>query len=156
MPAAWPPGQASSWSTNEYGGHGPFGSARTPVAGPGQRVRGRHELAGAVTAQQIGGIEKHVLRAPRVARVFGRLPLRGVGDVREHPVDRVRERVRHVRLVHRPVDLHAPFHRVAEAGQQAGELTAAPGQQGTDRVVIGVDGGQPERQDRPAPRRPWR
>ena len=27
-------GQASSWSTNEYGGHGPFRSARTPARAP--------------------------------------------------------------------------------------------------------------------------
>ena len=93
-----------------------------------------------------------MLRAPGVARVLGRLPLRGVSDVGEHPVDRVRERVGPVLLIRRRVDLHARFHRVAEAGQQAGELTVAPGQQGTDRVVVGVDGGQPERQDRAAAR----
>ena len=34
-----------------------------------------------------------------------------------------------------------------------GELTVAPGQQGPDRVVVGIDGGQPERQDRGAARR---
>ena len=28
------PDQASSWSTNEYGGHGPFRSARTPTRAP--------------------------------------------------------------------------------------------------------------------------
>ena len=60
---------------------------------------------------------------------------------------------RPVLLVGRPVDLDSPFHRVPEARQQAGELVAAPGQQGPDRVVVGIDGGQPERQDRGAARR---
>src|SRR3984885_8671050 len=43
---------------------GPYPGARAS-----QRVRGGQELGGAVTPQQIGGLEEHVVRAADVTRV---------------------------------------------------------------------------------------
>jgi hypothetical protein len=100
----------------------------------------------------------------RLDRIGVRSPRLGVA---RHPVPGAREcirttrrfagrprlgRPRRRRILRPRVDLDAPLLGAAERIQDHRELRAASPEQGADRLVVRIDGGQPERQHRPVGR----
>ncbi len=118
---------------------------------PGQRARDRGELPGAITEDEVRGVEHQAFLAAVETRILGGVMARGDGDAGERTVDHLGRR-RGRRILRARVDLDAPLLGPAERIQDHRELRAAAPEQGAHRLVVRVDGGQPERQHRPVRR----